>query len=455
MLTGLTFTLLFLVLLALALWRHPVFGLYAYLATFYVHPPSRWWAAMLPDLRWALLAGLVTLISLYVHRAKLDKAPLWLGNAPATILTLYCAWMWVQNGWALDASAHYDASVQFTKYLVAFYFCYRIFDRPERLRDFLLVHLAGCAYLGMQAYLSSNFVGGRLNGVGGPGIDDANTLGMFLATGVVAGAALALSQSGWRRYVTFGGLAFAMNGLVLTASRGGFLGLLAGGAVIAALYPRQYRVRFIVLATIAAVGFAAIADRRFIDRVASLVTVVERRDDIDMSAESRFEINAAQWRMFLDHPLGSGHKGTAALSPSYLDEKWLTRSHDGSGGPARSSHNTFMTALSEQGIVGAMLFFALVLWVLHAAARIYLLRHRVADPEHAVIAAGLCAGVVVVLVAGIGTDYLMAEVQFWFLAGLVCALRQLSAAAQPQSAARGAAPQASQPQRLQHEAQRS
>ena len=42
------------------------------------------------------------------------------------------------------------------------------------------------------------------------------------------------------------------------------------------------------------------------------------------------------------------------------------------------------------------------------------------------ITAGFAGGVWVVLVAGIGTDYLMAEVQFWMLAGLVVALRALA-----------------------------
>ena len=429
MLTGLAFTAFFLGLLALALWRHPVFGLYAYLAAFYVHPPSRWWSAMLPDLRWALLAGVVTLVAIYIHRNKLAKAPPWFSNAAAAILASYCAWLWVQNAWALDRGAHYAASVQFTKYLVAFYFCYRILDTPAGLRDFLLVHLCGCAYLGFQAFLSNNFQGGRLNGVGGPGIDDANTLGMFLATGVVAGAALALSQSGWRRNLTFAGLALSMNGLVLTASRGAFLGLIGGGGVVSALHPRRFRGRLVVLATIAAVGFVAVADQRFIQRMYSLFAVWERSEEIDMSAESRFEIKAAQWRMFLDYPLGSGHKGTAVLSPLYLDDKWLTRAHNGEGPLGRSSHNTFFTTLTEQGIVGALLFSALVLWVLFAALRIFLLRHRVPDSTQPVIAAGLCGGVMVVLAAGVGTDYLMAEVQFWFLAGLVCALRLLKSAA--------------------------
>jgi O-antigen ligase len=430
MLTGLAFTFLFLGLLSLALWRHPVFGLYAYLAVFYVHPPSRWWSAMLPDLRWALLAGVVTLVAIYIHRNKLAKAPPWFGVAPALILITYCGWMWIQNFWALDAEVHYAASVQYTKYLVAFYFCYRILDSTTRLRDFLLVHLAGCAYLGIQAYVSSNFAGNRLNGVGGPGIDDANTLGMFLATGVVAGAALALSQSGWRRNVTFVGLALAMNGLVLTASRGAFLGLIGGGGVLSALHPKRFRVRFVVLAMVAVIGFFAVADQRFIERMFSLVAVWQHSEEIDSSAQSRFVLKQAQWQMFLDHPMGAGHKGTAALSPRYLDEEWLATSRVGDRVVmARSSHNTFFTTLTEQGFVGALLFVALVAWVLWSALRIMLLRNRTSDATQPVIAAGLCGGVMVVLVAGIGTDYLMAEVQFWFLAGLACAMRLLTSAA--------------------------
>jgi len=430
MLTGLAFTGGFLALLALALWRHPVFGLYAYLASFYIHPPSRWWSQHIPDLRWALLAALVALLAIYLHRAKLQRNAPWFANPPALILTAYCLWMWVQNLWALDPVIHYNASVQFTKYLVAFYLVYRILDTSERLRDFLLVHLAGCAYLGVLALWSDNFHGVRLNGVGGPGIDDANTLAMFLATGVVAGSAIVLSQSGWRRIVGFGGLALAMNGLVLAASRGAFLGLLAGGAALAALHPRRFRLRFLVLAVIAVIGFVGVTDQRFIDRMASLVLVWERSEEMDASAESRIVLKEAQWRMFLDHPLGAGHKGTLVLSTTYVDEQWLGIVRIGGEEVAlRSSHNTFYTTLVEQGVVGAALFIALVFWVLAAAARILLLRNRVPDPTLPVIAAGLLGGVAVVLLAGIATDYLMAEVQFWFLAGLVVALRLLAQSA--------------------------
>jgi O-antigen ligase len=248
---------------------------------------------------------------------------------------------------------------------------------------------------------------------------------MFLATGVVAGAALALSQSGWRRNVTFAGLALAMNGLVLTASRGAFVGLIVGGGMLSALHPRHFRLRFVVLAMIAVIGFFAVADQRFIGRMISLVAVWDRSEEIDMSAASRFVIKRAQWQMFVDYPLGTGHKGTVVLSPLYMDDMWLTNAGDPSSSRGRASHNTFFTALTEQGIVGALLFIALVIAILRDALRIYLLRNRVQDATQPVIAAGLCGGVMVVLAAGIGTDYLMAEVQFWFLAGLTASLRLL------------------------------
>lgn len=425
MLTAFAFLAGFIGLLALALARHPVFGLWAYLATFYVHPPSRWWSHYLPDLRWALLAAAVTLVAVLVHRSKLRERPAWLGNLPAVILLAYCVWFWIQNLWALDGKAHFDASVQYTKYLIVFYLVYRLLDTPQRLREFLLVHVAGCAYLGLLAHLSQNFVGGRLNGVGGPGIDDANTLAMFLSTGVVAGAALVLSQSGWRRYFSVGALAFVVNGVILAASRGATLGLVAGGLVLTALHPRRYRRAFWVLAALGLVGFLAVADQRFINRMFTLEAVIERSTEMDGSAESRFALKAAQLQMFYDHPFGSGHKGTAALSPQYLDERYLARSPDGDA--ARSSHNTFLTALTEQGLPGALLFLALLAWILAAMFKVF--RHGYSTPDHELVAlaVGLCGGLIVVLVAGLGTDYLMAEVQFWFLAALVSSLQLIEA----------------------------
>lgn len=429
MLTALAFLAGYFALLGLALFRHPIFGLYAYLASFYIHPPSRWWAQNLPDLRWAFLAAAITLLAILLHRGKLSNhRPAWLATLPGATLVAFVAWLWVQSLWALDGVLHQDAAIQFTKYVAVFYLFYRLADTPERMRDTLRAHVAGCAYLGVLAYLSDNYVDGRLNGVGGPGIDDANTLGMFLATGVVVAAMLALVERGWRRVFSILAGAVIFNGVVLAASRGAFLGLLIGGLVLFLVKPRQYRWLFWGFALVALVGAVSLMDKRFLDRVLTITEAVERTDEMDDSAESRWVVAEAQLKMFASHPLGTGHKGTAFLSPQYLEAKWLTR---GTGGPdaqpIRSSHNTFLTLLVEQSIPGVVAYVLLVAWGMRAVLKMRGLQRSRTD-LHLGYGGAAAAALGVVLAAGVFTDYLMAEVQVWMLALLAQALTQFRSA---------------------------
>ena len=415
----------------LAFKRHPIWGLYFYLASIYVHPPSRWWADMLPDLRWAMLSGAVTAIALVMHRDKLQPKPVWLANTPALLLTLYTVWMWIQSPWALAQETHIDACIQFTKYLAAFWFVYRLVDTKQHLCDFLLAHVAGCGLLGIFCYFAGR-TDGRLDGVGGPGIDDANTLGMYLATAAVVCAGLILTQRGWRRYFSLAAMAMIANGIVLTNTRGAMMGLLAGMLVLTIGKARKYRPLFWSLAVVAVFATGAIIDETFIKRMQTIGDVTSQDEDADMSARSRVVIYDAQVQMFLDYPLGSGHRGTAALSPRYMDHRWLSASKDGDdSNAARSSHNTFMTTLVEQGVPGAAMFIALVLWLAVASWRVRSWNGPRDDPELTTLAASICGALVVVFVAGIATDFLLAEVQFWMFAAAVCAIQMRQALVSP------------------------
>ena len=431
MLSVLAFLLFCATCTVLAFVRHPIYGLYFYLAAIYVHPPSRWWADMIPDLRWALLSAAITAVAIIVKRDKLAHRPHWLANAPALILSLYALWMWIQYPWALDEEAHLNGSIQYTKYLIAFWFVYRLVDTKELLRGFLLAHVAGCGLLGIFCFFAGRS-DGRLDGVGGPGMDDANTLGMYLATAAAVCAGLILSQTGWRRYFSLAAMAFILNGMVLTNTRGAVLGLVAGMLVLTVCKAREHRRLFWVLAVLGVVSLGAIVDDSFIKRMNTIGDVTSQDEDADMSARSRVVIYEAQVRMFLAYPMGSGHRGTAALSASYMDRKWLTTGKDGdASNAARSSHNTFMTTLVEQGIPGALMFISLALWTLVVIIRIRRWNSPTDDPELTTLAASVCGAIVVVLVAGVATDFLMAEVQFWLYAVLVCLLQQRQARAAP------------------------
>jgi O-antigen ligase len=191
---------------------------------------------------------------------------------------------------------------------------------------------------------------------------------------------------------------------------------------------RVHRRAFWILAMVGLVGMAAVVDKKFVDRMFTIGDVVETDEDADASARSRMAIYEAQVRMALDYPMGAGHRGTATLSPYYIEQRWLT-TLGGHEEAARSSHNTFMTTLVEQGVFGAMLFAALLIWLSTAVLR---LRRMAAwsdvDPALTTMAGSIAGALVVVIVAGTATDYLLAEVQFWLFAALVSAIQLIEKA---------------------------
>jgi O-antigen ligase len=423
MISALAYLLFCLACVVLAFVRHPIYGLYFYFATIFVYPPSRWWGYMVPDLRWALLSAAVAVAAVIFHQGRLAKKPSWFSNGAAIILILYGAWMWVQSPWALDPPEHFDGSTKYLKFLVTFWLVYRVTDSKETLRDIVFAFVAGCTVLGVLAQFAGR-EGGRLDGVGGPGLDDSNTLGMYLATGVIAAFGIFLAYKGWRKWLSFAMLIVILNGFVLANSRGAFLGLVAGGLVVMLCKAYQHRREFWILTMIAAMGFPLIVDKTFIERMFTIGDVVSDSEDADMSARSRLEIYQAQLRMAADYPLGTGYRGTVVLSRSYLDRRWLSRGN-GLDDPdaGRSSHNTLMTALVEQGWPGLLMFLCLLGWIVRAIHRTRGLKRRDIDPQITTLAATCCACLAVVMVAGTATDYLMAELQFWLFACLVSALQ--------------------------------
>jgi len=410
----------------LAFTRHPIYGFYFYLATTFVYPQGRWWGEPFQNMRLALISAAVTMVAIALHRGKLEAKPFWLANAPAAILTTYGIWMWLQTPWALDLTEHLNGSSVFVKYLLAFWFVYRVVDSKSKLLDLVLALVVGSGILGLFAYFTGR-EGDRLDGVGGPGIDDSNTLGMYLASGAMLAIGLVMTQRGWRRYLSLVCLAVIVNAVVLANSRGSVLGLGAGCLVLALVKARQHRRVFWSFMLAGVIAGAYIVDQAFIDRMFTISDFTSEDEKADASARSRVVIAQAQLEMFRSHPMGIGHRGTATLSASYLDDKWLSPGRTEEEARARSSHNTFLTALVEQGLIGALLYAALVLWILGAGWRIRRANAHSDDPGLTTLGGAITAALTVIFVSGNSADYLLAENQFWLFAALVSML-QFSAA---------------------------
>ncbi len=414
-LSGLAFMALFLGALAMAFIRSPMYGLYAYLAAFYVHPPSRWWGAALPDLRWSLLAGVVMFAAVMAKKPPAGERSVF-KYPPVIVLIMFTIWTWLQTPWALFTDLHIGFAILFSKYIVLVFSLHRILQTEEDLRNFLLANVLGCGYLGYLAWQAGG--GGRLEGVGGPGISEANSLGMQLGVGIMFASMLLLTLPRKLWPLVLLPIPLMANGLVQTQSRSAFLAFVVGGIALWYLKPPKRSKLFYTFAALAIAGFLVAAGAFYWERIRTIEAAVDDNAEMDKSAASRIVIALAQLEMFKAYPFGAGHRGTAALSPFYIPEEYLTTS-SGSDSGARSSHNTFLAVLVEQGIPGALMFLAAVLW----AAR-SLLRLRRADKAGLPATLGAYraaagAGLVVVLVAGLFVDYLKAEVQVWCLAILL------------------------------------
>ncbi len=428
-LTGLTFLVAFFVCCGLALLRNPLYGLYTYVAVFYLHPPSRWWGESLPDLRWSFLAAGVTLTAIILRQPG-NGRPSWLSPLPVKLIVAFTVWFWAVSLWALDTGLHVQAAILLSKYLLVIYMIWKLLDTPDKVTNFLLAHLAGCFYLSVLAYGADS--AGRLDGVGGPGIDDSNTLGMQVATGAIVGSMLSLHLTGWRKLFCFVAIAFCLNTVVLTGSRGAFLAVLAGGLVLVYLRPRKYRGTFLVYAVLGVLAFGAVASKDFWERMNTVSVAVEDIEEADTSAQSRIALLKAQVRMWAAYPFGTGQRGTEILSPNYLEERFLARQGNTA---ARSSHNVFMTVLVEQGVPGALLFIWLVAWTGLALRRVRKSVSSGDDGEKACQVAAVAAALTVILVGGVFADFSKCEAQIWMMAVLSLLIRPGAVAAPANAAA--------------------
>lgn len=421
-LTAIVFLVCFAAGIGLAFFRHPIFGLYTYIAVFYLDAPHRWWGQGLPDLRWSFVTAIVTVIAMSRLKADPQRTP-WFKTLPAAFLILYTVWLWIQSPWALDPEMHRECSIMFSKFIIVYYMVYRLVDTPMRAGDFLLAQAVGCLYLGLIAF-GTDAPGGRLEGVGGAGIDDSNTLGMHAAAIAAATALLIFVKRDWRRYVAVVAVLLTINMVVLTGSRGAFLALFLGGVAIYVMRPRENSRVFYTLAFLGILGFGMVASESFWKRMQTMEAAVNQEETLDNSAEGRIVQMRAGIHMFAAHPLGVGHRGFATLSPRYLDKIYLTESG------ARSSHNTFISCLVEQGVPGAALYLIVWFWVMKSClvARRWAIARR--PLLEVCVMTATCAGLVTIFIGGQFADFLKAEVQVWLLA-LLASLRFMPSSIAP------------------------
>lgn len=261
-------------------------------------------------------------------------------------------------------------------------------QRFDRLLGFWLAIMAYVALLGIAT-------GGR-----GPGgfLGDENDLALACCTALPFAFYGFERLSGGRRWL-YGALGILLvAATVASNSRGGFVALVAVGAVC--LVASRHKLRNLAVICVAAIAFIALAPQSYMEEIRSI------RRTGEGTAEQRQFLWRTAANMWLHHPVVGVGGGNFNFHAGKYQPDWEGREFQERNWTGTTVHSAYFQVLSEQGGVGLLLCSLLVAAHFRSVRR---LRRDVAGPgvdpglrkAAEMYSGGLFGGMIGYLVAGI------------------------------------------------------
>jgi O-antigen ligase len=217
-------------------------------------------------------------------------------------------------------------------------------------------------------------------------LDHPNTAGYLLSMSLPLCLLVVSAERGWCRAIAWVSLAAQLSALMLTYSRGGWLGSSVGIIVFGSL-AKKWKFLIVTL-LIAAVSVAAFPPLR--QRATTLL-----RPQSDQSISDRVQVANDAMRLAMDNPvLGIGY-GRARLKEA-LRQRYQGTVDENS--PIWHTHNVYIELFAETGFLGLAIFLWFAGDILHRLLR------RICVPSSAdpLVGTALAASWSAALVAGLG-----------------------------------------------------
>jgi putative inorganic carbon (hco3(-)) transporter len=241
---------------------------------------------------------------------------------------------------------------------------------------------------------------------GGMGYAGTNGLAAFEAQS--AALLLALASFEKRTWPRLGYQALALFSavcLMYSLSRGGYVAFFAGWLILGLLRERKLLALLVVfLFTWTVVTPPAVQER-------VMMTYDEQNGSLDNSSATRFSLWENAMQVFQSNPVtGSGFNTYAYMH--------LNKRTDGGSGFYEDTHNYYIKVLAETGIVGLLIFLALLAQMCAVGFRLF---RTAEDPLLASIGLGLVGWLVCSVVANFFGDrwtFLQVNGYLWLLGGM-------------------------------------
>jgi O-antigen ligase len=317
-------------------------GLFLFTAFVFFRPYELFDAPILKEgAQWiAVLTLLVYLPGQFAAEGNLTTRP---REVIFALLLLAAALLSVPT--AISPGEAWDSFIEFSKVILIFVVAVNVTNTERRLRGLIVLVFAASVMLSFSAFSDYRqgrfeFGGGRVKGMLGGMFDNPNDLALHLVTLVPLAVGLAFARRGLLAkvfYVLCGALFVA--GVVVTFSRGGFLGLAVGSGVLAWKLGRRNRFVVMTLGALVLCVFVAVAPGGYGQRVASMFG-----GDLTGSADARRDIFWRSALVALRHPINGVGLGNFHHQGQ----------HD------QVSHNAYTQVAAEMGF-GALALYVLLM----------------------------------------------------------------------------------------------
>jgi putative inorganic carbon (HCO3(-)) transporter len=244
---------------------------------------------------------------------------------------------------AISPGEAWDNFVEFSKVILMFVVMVNVVRTERRLRGLLMLAMAVSLMLSYAAFHDFSigkfaYGGERVKGMLGGLFDNPNDLAIHLVTMAPIALGLALARRGvWAKVFYLSCAILFLAGVVVSFSRGGFLGLVAATFVIVWKLGRKNRFVVATLTAVALTIFIAVSPGGYGSRITSMFT-----GDATGSATARRDVFWRSAQVALRYPLfGIG-----------LGNFYYKGQHD------QVSHNAYTQVAAEMGMA-ALVFYCM------------------------------------------------------------------------------------------------
>lgn len=335
-------------------------GLFLFTFLLYARPQEMF-PQVFGDFPLVKIVAIATLLVYFVAKLTTgERLTIWPLELPMVLAIGFLGFVFMPI--ALSAKDSLDVLLDtYLKVAIIFLLMINLIDTRKRLRQLwklVIICGTGLATIAVYNYLVGDFAvkyqgkGFRIR-IGGPEgfFGNPNDLAMIFVLLLPLAVSFALSNRGLRRTAYIASAALLTTGVVVTFSRGGFLGLMATGAVLMWKAGRGNRAISMLAGALILGVFIAMTPISYVNRITS---IFDQSQDLTGSGAERRELLARATEVASNHlvvGVGMGNYHSYSLRE-------------------RLAHNSYLEISAELGVAGLIAFLILIFAPLRSLRRL-------------------------------------------------------------------------------------